>query len=264
MASRPDRPEFASWLQANRTPPPWPPLPPGVTAADYATARSIALAWPERKPLPRGQDPQEPVLARKLCGLTLVSNMIRFWGTGLNDPLLHYSADARATCYRDIFGYRYTYQVGTTENMVGTRNLPSHASPADHCTCGFYAHREPPATQGHWWGLEVELAGEGIEHKGGLRAERQRVLSVRAPEICNLCGHCTPPASAAYMTWQRSPYDIYGDAGVVIWAAHPKCLGVTAASLGLSQTAAFEPIDFQELRQLLAPVTLQVPAREAA
>ncbi len=62
-------------------------------------------------------------------------------------------------------------------------------APQLHCTCGFYALRQPgsslaylaSAGESSFLLLEVNLSGVVIAHQRGYRAERQQVITVYAP-----------------------------------------------------------------------------------
>jgi hypothetical protein len=69
-----------------------------------------------------------------------------------------------------------------------------HHVPDPGCLCGFYAHRDGVTSPAWTWGrepfdiyalLEVELYGRVVEGSQGLRAEKQRVLSVTVRAACS-------------------------------------------------------------------------------
>lgn len=90
------------------------------------------------------------------------------------------------------------------------QHLMPHASPAEDCTCGFYAMsqavRYPPWLRRATWDyvrrhapadqrllpfrilLDVDLSGTVIVADRGYRAERQRVLRALLDPCCSICG----------------------------------------------------------------------------
>ena len=89
---------------------------------------------------------------------------IHFRGMGYT---LHYSVEEYATC-------------GENE---------THDVPDSDCGCGFWLPDgiENVASGQEGWLLDVELAGEVIEHEQGWRGQWQRVLSVTPPLWCMIC-----------------------------------------------------------------------------
>lgn len=124
-----------------------------------------------KRPPTRRQD--EPIRAVKAACVVLGDgDRAHFVGVGRGEP---YSVDDRARCIDD--------------RCPG--GGPGHMVPAIGGTCGFYAfgleHDERPELRDGLWRLDVELFGRVVRHRLGYRAERQRVLSARAPTRCQ-CG----------------------------------------------------------------------------
>lgn len=87
-----------------------------------------------------------------------------------------YESSDRAECY------------GLIDGVTAT-----HAAPAEACTCGFYAVRDPNELAASPVLIEVELFGRVIVYERGYRAERQRLLRVGLPG----CFYCHGPSSVA-------------------------------------------------------------------
>lgn len=84
---------------------------------------------------------------------------------------------------------------GRTARTMRDQHRSGHSSyaPDPECTCGFYAVPADgrPYHQSLWETsveLQVELRGRIIEHELGYRAQRQIVLEVRVPRMCQTSG----------------------------------------------------------------------------
>lgn len=239
----------------------------GPSLADFYLHGSGEIRLP---PLPVRPPLDGPVRAVKLAGLTLDHGKVRFWGVGLGNPALHYAAEADAVCHAKLYGHQYSYQVGLYEKFGGTRCVGPHTPPGDHCTCGFYSDdRASPVLTGHdWWAIEVELLGDGIRHGHGWRFARQRVIAVRGPSQCVMCGWqgSSSPPDVAYqaIAGEEVPPSIRSwlscagrypatDRRPIIRAGHARCVD----DFNRDHGTQLQAMPFAELRHRLAPVELQ-------
>lgn len=212
------------------------------------------------EPLPVLDDIPEPVRVWKRAGITLAGDgQARFYGIGLGDPRLTYGQDAQAVCYRAEFGYAYPYPVPADLEMAGTRWLPDHEAPHDHCSCGFYANQDylRPSGVSSWWEMEAELLGRYVTHQDGWRFGRQRVLAIRVPSRCTLCiSESDPPDIACISREGASPVSIALGGLTAVRPVHARCADVMRS---VSYRNEIRKITFDELRDRLGGIELLPP-----
>jgi hypothetical protein len=213
------------------------------------------------EPLPVLDDIPEPLRVWKRAGITLAGDgQARFFGIGIGDPVLAYGQDAAAVCYRQEFGYSYPYPVPSDMEMAGTRWLPDHEAPHDHCSCGFYANQDylRPRGNNSWWEMEAELLGRYVTHEDGWRFGRQRVLAIRVPSRCTLCLGNTEPPDIAYVTREGRPPS--GDAAPLnaVRPVHAWCATTMRGALRPPPDLPWY-LEFDQLRGRLQGVELLPP-----
>lgn len=120
------------------------------------------------------RDDTQPYLGWKHARLIWIPGDHYLFGGVSIGKATQYGLRARARCLAD------STQIQRTDHTV----------PDEQCSCGFYAHAQPPSSesmQAEYVALEVELGGRVIVCNDGYRAQWQRVLNIIVPQVCYAC-----------------------------------------------------------------------------
>jgi hypothetical protein len=150
-----------------------------------------------KSPLPTRQQ-TDPFVGYKTLRVVASDGRLQFRGwTGTV-----YGLDATASCHA---GGIVVFTPAMARQMMGLPPLseeeenaespssPSHSSPSESCSCGFYALKDRPSDWEYGAFLaSVELFGKVVVAKLGWRAERQRILKIEAKRTCVVDNHNVP------------------------------------------------------------------------
>ena len=139
---------------------------------------------------------EEPVRALKAAYVLASAHGAAFYPLN-KESFPAYTAQATAQCCCRSSAAYAPYSLSTLAPLTRVSTIPAmeHQRPQTDSSCGFYAWKRdvPFPWQAGTWLLEVDLYGRVIEHDGGYRAEKQRILSV-SPVPGPLCA---PPFTLA-------------------------------------------------------------------
>jgi hypothetical protein len=138
--------------------------------------------------------------------------------------------------------------------------------PVAHCSCGFYARR--PGLRGddvRYHSAEAELYGRVVEHEGGWRAQKQRVLSVSLTPVCAWCGHISTEGTLFRAAERLSEHTAGLGAVRNFIGRRVVAAGELATACGncvhafALASGSCTPVSTEQLRAALSPVELRVP-----